>query len=239
MGGEIPTALPAEVGALQQQVIELRRQNSYLSSRAAALEEQLQLLRNKIFGRRSERSSAEDLEQASLFNEEELSPAAEQRPESGVEVAAHRRAKPGRKPLPAGLPREEVVHDIPKEDKTCSCCGAPLVRIDEETSEGYEGYSEVGQLPGIVHVGCSSHTRRKFDEAAKASKNAGSAHEALGRIAKIYRGTCVRRSFPPRNSSKNGRNMSFRFSRISDSGLRRRLRRFPHRYFWAKRLPTR
>ena len=28
---------------------------------------------------------------------------------------------------------------------------------------------------------------RKFDEAAKASKNVGSAHEAMGRIAKIYR----------------------------------------------------
>jgi hypothetical protein len=29
--------------------------------------------------------------------------------------------------------------------------------------------------------------RRKFDEAAKSSKKSGSAHEALGRIGKIYR----------------------------------------------------
>ena len=40
-------------------------------------------------------------------------------------------------------------------------------------------------------------------------------------------GTCVRKSFPPRCSSKNGRNRSCRFLRISDSGLRRTLRRFP------------
>jgi transposase len=364
MGGGITTALPGEVERLQQLVTELRQQNSYLSSRATALEEELRLLRNKIFGRRSEQLSAEELKLAGLFNETELPPPTAQQSGASVEVAAHRRAKPGRKPLPADLPREEVVHDIPEEEKTCSCCGAPLVRIGEETSEkldvvpvrmkvirhirpkyackkcegaesehpvkiapvpaqiieksivtpgllafilvakfcdaipfyrqerqfarigvelsradfchwamevggkcdplieifieqiragpvvqmdetrlqvmneldranttlsymwvmrggppetplvlyryhpsrsasiplqylgdykgflqtdGYEGYNEVGSLPGIIHVGCWAHTRRKFDEAAKASKNAGSAHEALGRIAKIYR----------------------------------------------------
>jgi transposase len=359
MGGENTTALPAEVAPLQQLVIELRQQNSYLSSRAAALEEQLRLLRNKIFGPRSEQMSAE--EQARLFNETELPPPTVQQPEASLEVAAHRRAKPGRKPLPEDLPREEVVQDIPEEEKTCSCCGAPLVRIGEETSEkldivparmkviryvrpkyackkceaaqsmkiapvaaqiiekgivtagllafilvakfcdaipfyrqekqfarigvelsradfchwaaeaalkcdpliqifieeiragpvvqmdetrvqvmnelerantaqsfmwvmrggppeaplilfryhpsrsasipleylsdykgflqtdGYEGYAQVGSLPEIIHVGCFAHVRRKFDEAAKASKNAGSAHEAMGRIARIYR----------------------------------------------------
>jgi transposase len=54
-------------------------------------------------------------------------------------------------------------------------------------TDGYEGYAQAGTLPGIMHVGCFAHARRKFDEAAKASKKPGSAHEALGRIAKIYR----------------------------------------------------
>lgn len=54
-------------------------------------------------------------------------------------------------------------------------------------TDGYEGYAEVGSLPGIVHVGCWAHARRKFDEAAKSSNKGGSAHEALGRIGKIYR----------------------------------------------------
>ena len=130
--------LPAEVAPLQQLVIELRQENSYLSSRAAALEEQLRLLRNKIFGRRSEQLSAEELKLAGLFDEAELPPPRAQQPEASVEVAAHRRAKPGRKPLPADLPREEVIHDIPEEEKICSCCGAPLVRISEETSEQLE-----------------------------------------------------------------------------------------------------
>src|SRR5208337_3876817 len=54
-------------------------------------------------------------------------------------------------------------------------------------TDGYEGYAEVGSLPGVVHVGCWAHVRRKFDEAAKVSKKSGSAHEALARIGKIYR----------------------------------------------------
>jgi transposase len=36
-------------------------------------------------------------------------------------------------------------------------------------------------------VGCWAHVRRKFDEAAKASKKSGSAYEALARIGRIYR----------------------------------------------------
>ena len=45
----------------------------------------------------------------------------------------------------------------------------------------------MGALAGITHVGCWAHARRKFDEAAKPSKKPGSAEEALGHIAKIYR----------------------------------------------------
>ena len=53
-------------------------------------------------------------------------------------------------------------------------------------TDGYDGYNDVGSLSGIVHAGCWAHVRRKFDEAAKASKKTGSAEEALGRIRKIY-----------------------------------------------------
>lgn len=357
MGGET-AVLPADVEGLQQLVVRLQKEKSIL-------EEELRLLRHKIFGRRSEGMSAEELRQNTLFDEGESTdnePEASSVP-STVEVAAHTRAKQGRKPLPADLPREEVVHDIPESDKICTC-GEPLVRISEETCEkleiipaqikvirhirpkyackkceglgseqavkiapvppqiipksiatpgllayvlvskfcdaipfyrqerqfarigielprgdfchwtvqtalqcdplieifldqiragpvaqmdetrvqvmkevgradsaqsfmwvirggppgkpvivyryhpsrsasiplqylsgykghlqtdGYEGYGEVGSLPGIIHVGCWAHARRKFDEAGKSSKKPGSAHEALGRIAKIYR----------------------------------------------------
>jgi transposase len=67
----------------------------------------------------------------------------------------------------------------------------PLVYLSDYQgylqTDGYEGYNDVGGLAAISHVGCWAHTRRKFDEAAKPSKKPGSAQEALGRIAKIYR----------------------------------------------------
>ncbi|HTK76790.1 MAG TPA: IS66 family transposase [Gemmataceae bacterium] len=41
----------------------------------------------------------------------------------------------GRRKLPANLPRERVVHDIPDAEKTCPCCASPRAKIGEETSE--------------------------------------------------------------------------------------------------------
>ena len=100
----------------------LRHLVDRLQQQVSLLEEELRLLRHKIFGRRSERVSPGEENQSSLFDEAELSLAAQKtpEPEESIEVAAHKRAKPGRKPLPADLPREEVVHDIPEEEKTCS-----------------------------------------------------------------------------------------------------------------------
>ena len=60
--------------------------------------------------------------------------------------------------------------------------------------QGYvqtDGYARPCAQPGIVHVGCWAHVRRAFKEAAdalgKVSSRAGSALQALGFIAKLYR----------------------------------------------------
>ena len=47
-------------------------------------------------------------------------------------------------------------------------------------TDGYGGYTEVGQSPGIVHVGCWAHARRKFVEAIDGNG---------GRRGKAARGT--------------------------------------------------
>jgi transposase len=132
-------------------VVHLRRENTFLLSKASVLEDELRLLRHKIFGRRSERFSVEEQLQSRLFDEAERGDE-EQRPElpePTVEVAAHSRAKRGRRPLPANLPREEVLHDIPEQEKICSC-GQRLVRIGEETSEQVEIIPQ--QIKVIRHV---------------------------------------------------------------------------------------
>ena len=63
-------------------------------------------------------------------------------------------------------------------------------------TDGYEGYTAIGQEPGIVHVGCWAHARRKFDEAlrgqkplkkgAKQSSKASRARQALSQIQQLY-----------------------------------------------------
>jgi transposase len=59
-------------------------------------------------------------------------------------------------------------------------------------TDAYDGYGRVAERDGIIHVGCLAHSRRKFDEAAKAhaakqSGRVGLAAGGLARIQKIYR----------------------------------------------------
>lgn len=121
-------------------------------------EEEIALLRHKIFGRMSEKLTGEDCTQGKLFNEAEATADAlgvEDRSEAGetVAVAGHTRKKTGRRPLPADFPREDRVHDIGEEEKVCGC-GAALVRIGEETSE------ELEIIPASVKV--IRHIRPKY-----------------------------------------------------------------------------
>jgi len=64
-------------------------------------------------------------------------------------------------------------------------------------TDGYEGYTAIGKEPGIIHVGCWAHARRKFDEAlrgqprakkkgAKQSGKASKARQALSMIQELY-----------------------------------------------------
>ncbi len=70
-----------------------------------------------------------------------------------VVVPRHERKKPGRKKLPAGLPREELVHDIADEEKICGC-GASLERIGEDISE------KLDIIPAVIRV--IRHIRPKY-----------------------------------------------------------------------------
>jgi len=55
-------------------------------------------------------------------------------------------------------------------------------------SDGYAGYdAALKDNDNIIHVGCLAHARRKFVEAARASKKAGSAQIAVKKIRNIYR----------------------------------------------------
>ena len=65
-------------------------------------------------------------------------------------------------------------------------------------TDGYEGYTAIGSMGGVIHVGCWAHARRKFDEAlgaqgknrkkgAKRTKKQSKAEQGLRWIGKLYR----------------------------------------------------
>jgi transposase len=124
------TTTPSDIEALRAQL-------AAREERLGLLEEENRWLKGQLFGRSTEQTPVEERnpDQAWLFNEAEaLAQAAERAPLS-VTIPAHERGKGGRKKLSAALPRVDVVHDLPDEQKVCAADGAQLTRIGEEISE--------------------------------------------------------------------------------------------------------
>lgn len=122
----------------QQQIAHI----AHLTERNTLLTEEVQWLKSQLFGRSSEKSSADvSPDQRMLFNEAEvLAAIAAADEKAGTQsVAPHeRKFKPGRKAIPQKFPRTQVIHDLPESEKVCPIDGTPLVRIGEEISEQYE-----------------------------------------------------------------------------------------------------
>jgi transposase len=105
------------------------------------------IARHKRFGASSEKSP----DQAALFDEAEALIEIEEPVESEAGPAAlGKKRKPGRRPLPVELPREEVIHDLTEAEKVCGCCGGALHPIGEARSEQLEIIPARARV--IVHV---------------------------------------------------------------------------------------
>lgn len=132
------------------------RENAQLVNRVAQLEQQLAWFQHQYFGRSTERQAREELspDQARLFDEAEALAASTANIRESVTIPAYERRMPGRKPLPTDLPRIEVLHDLPADQKICAHDGTPLERIGEETSE------QLDIIPAKVRV--LRHVRPKY-----------------------------------------------------------------------------
>lgn len=113
-------------------------------ARILEIYEQLRLARRRMFGPSSESHAG----QGWLFDEAEA--LAESAPEAGDTAtfappatelpgqtpaeANKKQARGKRKPLPAELPRIDVIHDVPEAERTCPC-GTPMVEIGQDVSE--------------------------------------------------------------------------------------------------------
>jgi transposase len=125
-----------DVHSLPDDPTELKQIIASFQEKIGHLEEHVRLLRNEIFGRKSEKCPVpEDGRQQRLFDEAEReAPEEISQPPEPIPVGPHNRRKAGRKPLPDNLPRIEVIHDLAESQKQCAC-GAPLSRIGEEVCE--------------------------------------------------------------------------------------------------------
>ena len=125
----MPDTLPDDPAVLKQLIAQMQ-------SKVVHVEEQNALLRQRLFGRKSEQTTDPATPQLALFNEAEsvAEPVAEDVDEEAV-APTKRRGK--RKPLPADLPRIEVIHELPEHELTCTC-GCRKHTIGEEVSEQLE-----------------------------------------------------------------------------------------------------
>lgn len=157
-----------EVQAALQQIQAAHQEAQAIRDEAHAyvirMLEQATLARQRMFGASSEQMSA----QSRLFDEAEVLaqnstdaqdtvPIAQEdtqgtSPAADATKAASKPARGKRAPLAAGLPRVDVVHDVPEADRTCPC-GSPMVLIGQDISE------QLDIVPMQVRVICNIRNR--------------------------------------------------------------------------------
>lgn len=136
----------------------LRASNSVLQNEFEILKHNYGILQRALFGRRSEKLTTEEIEQfALIFNQAEKPEVIEQddlQPfDAEAEIKDQERKACGRKPLSKSLPRVEVIHDLPEQEKVC-LCGCALSKIGEESSE------QLDYVPATLRV--IKHIRFKY-----------------------------------------------------------------------------
>lgn len=141
--------LSAQLQDRSAEIADLAEERDRLQQQADQLREMVNILKAKQYGPTSEKA----VDQYPLFDEAEVETRAEG-PSETVAVPGHTRQKRGRKPLPAALPREEIVHDLPEDQKVCAVDGAALERIGEEVTE------QLDIIPAKVQV--LRHVRPKY-----------------------------------------------------------------------------
>lgn len=133
----LPENLPDDPILLKQMLLESYEARSReqevkeaYATHIVDLKEQIKLLRDRIFGRKSEQTIEPNTPQLAFFNEPESEPMTD----ADEEVVAPTKRHGKRKPLSADLPRIEVIHELPEHELACACDCRKHV-ISEETSE--------------------------------------------------------------------------------------------------------
>jgi transposase len=144
---------------LERQLDEFVATTEELGRSYACLKEEYLALKRLLFGPRRERLP-EAPGQQHLFDGEAVAPLASEAsdPLPAEQPAARKKHQGhGRGGIPDSLPRQDVPHDVPPQEKVCGC-GRDKVRIGEDTTEQLE--YQPGKLFVLRHIypkyACSS-----------------------------------------------------------------------------------
>ena len=155
-------ALSNLVQSLRQDVDIKEQKIEQQSQFIEQLLEQIRLARHQHFGTRSERFNIDQM--ALVFNEAEALIEQETKDDTprskhfdlkdDIVVPAHSRQRGGRRPLPAELPRVEIVHTLDNANRCCSSCDNTMEPVSSKTSE------QLDIIPAQVQV--IRHVRRTY-----------------------------------------------------------------------------
>ena len=124
--------MPTDVQTLQQMVLTLLGQIDDLQG-------QLYYLKRQLFGKKSEKLSADQrLLFENLYNQIEARIEEQKQAKSEPAPKSRNQNHNGRRPLPQDLPREPIEIEPAEEDLVCDTCGSEKSRIGEEVTEKLE-----------------------------------------------------------------------------------------------------
>ncbi len=115
---------------------EYKKQIKELEQQVRLLREQVDFLTRKLYGTKSEKTSALEIEgQMSLFDEIESCADPDAHEPDLVEVEKHLRKRKyagQREKLIKDIPRSKVLHTIDEREQICERCGSAMVKVGEE-----------------------------------------------------------------------------------------------------------
>ena len=147
----------AQITERDHTILALTQRIHHAEMRAELLQEKLNLALAHRYAARSEKLSADQLK---LFDEAETESAAhsaedeESLPATVVAEHTRQKGKPGRKPLPASLPRVVIRHTLPESERLCPHDGRVMTVIGEEVSE------QLDIVPATIQV--LRHIRERY-----------------------------------------------------------------------------
>jgi len=167
------------IAELEAENARLKSENEILSGENAKLQllvnyyiEQLRLAQHRKFGASSEKTELP--EQPGLFNEAEVEADEKAEAETIVSYVRKKKSKGKREEFYEGLPTEQIVHELPEDERICPDCGGPLHVCKSEVLR-----REVEIIPAKVraveHVqtvyGCRNCEKNAADDAPPMMKS--------------------------------------------------------------------